>query len=242
MLPELESEVAAVRAWRAVEAQHVVSTQRLIPPDATDPTGRQDLLERILEEAKPPMAPGTDGLHYLLATPFRYPPPPWGSRFRAWPDPGILYAALERRTACAEMGYWRWRFVVDSEGLSDLPASPQTVFQIGARGTAIHLDRPPLDSRAAAWTSPDDYTATQLLGREARAVGIELIFYTSVRDREAGTCVAVLDPKALKPRRPVSQQTWYLTITPTSVIWQRHGERFVFGFETLSASLSKEHS
>jgi len=230
MPTELVSEPAGARAWRAVEAQHAVSTQRLIPADSPDPTGQQDLLERILEEAKPPMPAATEGLHYLLATPFRYPPAPWGSRFRAWPDPGILYAAIERRTACAEVGYWRWRFVQDSDGLRDLPATPQTLFQIGAKGASIHLCQPPLSTRAAEWTSANDYTATQQLGREAREAGVALIFYTSVRDPEHGTCLAVVDPKALKPRRPVSQQTWYLTITPTTVIWQRERERFVFVF------------
>src|SRR5690349_24755031 len=107
MLRVRASKPISLKAWRAVEAQHVVSTLRLT---GNDPE-QQDLLERILEESKPALPAAAEGLHYLLATPFRYPPLRSGSRFRAWPDPGVLYAALERRTACAEMGYWRWRFV-----------------------------------------------------------------------------------------------------------------------------------
>ncbi len=239
MRPGLESELLDAlrvdeppsKAWRAVEAQHVVSTLRLIPEEAEDPAGEQELLERILEEAKPPLAPGTATLHYLLSTPFRYPPSPWPSRFRGPQDPGVLYAAVERRTACAEMGYWRWRFVQDSEGLAELPASPQTLFQIGARGTAVHLDQPPLSAHSAVWTSPDDYSGTQAFGRMARAAGAARIFYESVRDREGGTCVAVLDPAVLRPRRPFVQETWYLTILRAAVVWQRDRERFVFSFE-----------
>lgn len=216
----------AVKAWRAVEAQHVVSTLRLVDNDPE----RQDLLERILDESKPPFPRETEGLHYLLSTPFRYPPRAWGSRFRVWTDPGVLYAALERRTACAEMGYWRWRFAADSDGVRGIPASPQTVFQVGARGSGVDLQRPPFAAREALWTDPENYTATQAAGHAAREAGLALLLYRSVRDPQAGTCVAVLRPSALRPKRPLAQETWHLTVTPDGVIWQRESERFVFRF------------
>ena len=216
----------SLKAWRAVEAQHVVSTLRLT---ANDPEA-QDLLERILDESKPPVPPEAQGLHYLLATPFRYPPLPYGSRFRAWPDAGVLYAALERRTACAEMGYWRWRFVQDSAGLREIAAAPQTVFQVGVKGTAIDLEQPPFDRYGALWQKPDDYSATQDLGRAARSRHLGAILYRSVRDPEPGRCVAVLDARALRPKQPITQQTWHLTVTGKGVIWQRERERFVFRF------------
>lgn len=214
----------SLKGWRAVEAQHIVSTLRLT---GNDPE-RQELLERILEESKPPLPPEATGLHYLLATPFRYPPSRHGSRFRAWPDPGVLYAAFERRTACAEMGYWRWRFMMDSDGLREIPASPQTVFQLGARGTVIDLQQLPFSARDALWTDRVDYTATQALGRVAREAEITLILYRSVRDPQSGTCAAVMRPTALRPKRPLSQETWHLTVTQQGSIWQRESERFVF--------------
>ena len=216
----------AAKVWRAVEAQHVVSTLRLT---GNDPD-QQDLLELILEETKPPQPSETGGLHYLLATPFRYPPLPYGSRFRAWPDPGVLYAAKERRTACAEMGYWRWRFVDESEGLLEIAAAPQTLFQCGVRGAAVNLQAPPLNEHARFWTDPVDYSQTQLLGRSARAARVALVLYESVRDPEAGTCVAVLHPGAFQPKRLLAQETWYLTVTSDSAIWQREGQRFAFPF------------
>lgn len=218
--------VRSVKAWRAVEAQHVVSTLRL----AGNNPEQQELLERILEESKPPMPPEARGLHYLLATPFRYPPASYGSRFRAWPDPGVLYAGEERRTACAEMGYWRWRFVSDSEGLREIAASPQTVFQIGAKGASIDLQTPPFETRSEWWTAPADYSATQALGRAAREAGIALIRYRSVRDPEPGVCIAVMAPGALRPKRPLAQETWHLTVTRWGAIWQRERESFVFRF------------
>jgi hypothetical protein len=215
-----------LKGWRAVEAQHIVSTMRLT---GNNPE-QQELLERILEESKPPVPPEAADLHYLLATPFRYPPSAHGSRFRAWPDPGVLYAAMDRRTACAEMGYWRWRFAIDSAGLREIAASPQTVFQSAARGPTIDLQHAPFERRSAMWTDPVDYTATQALGRAARSAGIALILYRSVRDPEPGICVAVLQPAALRPKRPLVQETWHLTVTPEGAIWQRERHSFSFRF------------
>ena len=209
-----------------MEAQHIVSTLRITNNDPEE----QDLLERILEESKPPLPPEAAGLHYLLATPFRYPPSSRGSRFRAWPDPGVLYAALERRSACAEMGYWRWRFVMDSDGLREIPASPQTLFQLGARGLALDLQQPPLDQRAALWTDPVDYAATQALGRAAREVDTALLLYRSVRDPESGHLCRCTPPRRAPSERPLAQETWHLTVTLQGTIWQRESQRFVFRF------------
>jgi hypothetical protein len=128
------------------------------------------------------------------------------------------------------MGYWRWKFVSDSDGLLEISASPQTVFQLGAQGSAIDLQTPPFHKRRALWTDPVDYAATQAFAREARLAEVALILYRSVRDPEPGTCVAVLRPGALRPKRPLGQETWYLTVTREGAIWQRESQRFVFWF------------
>src|SRR3546814_1362417 len=72
--------------WRLVEAQHRVSTLKLV-----DTLDEQDLLERLTEEAKPSVPEECRHLHYLLATPFRYGAAyPRGSRFRrAGLTPGV---------------------------------------------------------------------------------------------------------------------------------------------------------
>ena len=140
------SEAARVRLapWRAVEAQHIASTRRLV-----DSAAEQEALEAILERAKPP-APAR--LHYLLATPFRYPPWSRGSRFRSPADPGVLYAAEERRTACAEVGYWRWRFLTDSAGLSGLGPSDLVLATLNDSGTSTAWRRSySNDSKTQLW-------------------------------------------------------------------------------------------
>ena len=159
------------RAWRLVEAQHVVSTMKLV-----DDVAEQRLLEDLLEAAKPPLPAAAKGLHYLLATPFRYPPLPRGSRFRAAGEPGVFYGADALATACAELGYWRWRFLRDSPALERLDAIAHTAFLASIRTTTLDLRAPPFDAEAARWTAPDDYTATQALALRPHAPERTLAF------------------------------------------------------------------
>src|ERR1035437_2149242 len=64
--------------WRLVEAQHHVSTLKLL-----DTVDEQKQLEDLIEATKPPLPPECRDLHYLLSTPFRYGAVyPIGSRFR----------------------------------------------------------------------------------------------------------------------------------------------------------------
>ena len=76
-----------LQLWRAVEAQHVVSTRVLV-----DTLDEQAELERLLDAAKPAIE-HPPALHWLLYTPFRYPPLPSGSRFRGPAEPGAETAA-----------------------------------------------------------------------------------------------------------------------------------------------------
>ena len=220
------SEAARCRTelWRAVEAQHVASTTRLV-----DNLTEHEVLEDILEGTKPPRPAATAGLHDLLATPFRYPPSGSGSRFRAPTDPGVFYGADEQRTACAELGYWRWRFLTDSAGLEELGPVSHTVFRSRINARAVDLRRQPFSRHSGKWTDSDDYTATQTFARIARDARIELIRYQSVRDPQKGGCGALLDASGFAaPRRPVAEQTWFLTVTRTISAWQRGKEQFEF--------------
>jgi len=213
----------SARLWRAVEAQHIVSTRRLV-----DDLEEQRLLEDVLEATKPPVPAAAARLHYLLFTPFRYPPP-HASRFRGIQDPGIFYGGASVRTACAELGYWRWRFLEDSAGLKTLGPAQQTLFEASVRATAADLERAPYAKDAARWRDPDDYSATQAFARSAREAGITLIFYGSVRDPKPGRCGAVLHPDAFSSPNPVSlTQTWLLTVTPDFAVWHRDRDAFEF--------------
>ena len=86
-------------AWRVVESQHQVSTRKLV-----DSNEEQALLEDLIDGVKPRDITGGK-LHYLLSTPFRYPPLKHGSRFGHRHERGIWYGSTERRTAFAEVAY-----------------------------------------------------------------------------------------------------------------------------------------
>ena len=223
------------RAWRVVEAQHRASTMRLV-----DTLDEQRVLEEVLEASKPPLPAAAMPLHYLLATPFRYPaPPPDGSRFRGPGDPGVWYGADHVQTALAEVAYWRLRFLADSPATPDLPPVPHTAFRAAVAGSAIALTLAPFDRARASWEDPHSYRETQALARAARELSIALIYYRSVRDPLHRRCVAVLTPRAFRGREPLEQQTWLIKVTRTRVLAEAGlgAERIAFEPDALGVSV-----
>ena len=200
-----------------VEAQHTASTMKLV-----DSLAEQQLLESLLESAKPPLPISCAALDYLLATPFRYPSRRGGSRFRSATDAGVFYGAGAVRTACAELGYWRWRFLRDAPELERLEPVAHTAFRTRLRTLTIDLRSAPLSADRARWTHPTDYSASQQLALTCRQAGLGAIIYASVRDPEPGWCVAVLEPGAFARPKPLAgSQTWWLAVTPEGVTWRR---------------------
>lgn len=212
-----DSHPVELQAWRAVEAQHLVATLALV-----DSLDEQHELEALLEASKPMMQQPLPGLHWLLFTPFRYPPLPTGSRFRGPGHPGVLYAAEEIRTACAELGYWRWRFLMDSPDLVAISAKPQTVFRLAVAASAVDLRAAPFCRDRVTWTHASDYSGCQSFAATARDAGVTAIRYESVRDPQHGACIAVLAPTALAAREPLAAQTWLLSVTRAKVFWHRN--------------------
>jgi hypothetical protein len=202
--------------WRLVEAQHHVSTMKLV-----DSVDEQALLEELLEETKPAYPPECEGLDYLLKTPFRYGAAyPHGSRFRrAGKTAGVFYASLEVSTAIAEMAFYRMLFFAESPA-TPLPANAAeyTAFAVPAASErAIDLTLPPLDRDKARWEDRQDYAACQALADAARAAQTEAIFYRSVRDPKGGLNVALLSPAAFAAREPTVRQTWRIRLARAGV-------------------------
>lgn len=186
-----------------------------------DSLEEQHVLERLLDEAKPPVPPAARRLDYLLFTPFRYPPPRGGSRFRGAADPGVFYGADAVRTACAELGYWRWRHLTESPALAAMPQKAQTVFKTRVATPGVDLRDKPFVRDRATWTDPADYRGCQAFARVAREAPVGLIRYESVRDPEHGGCGAVMTPDAFAKPSPLDQQTWQLLVSRERVVWQR---------------------
>ena len=209
-------------AWRMVEAQHIASTMKLV-----DGAAEQDMLEQLLDTSKPPRPDETADLHYLLATPFRYSPARGGSRFRAANDPGVFYGAESVRTACMELGYWRWRFLMDAPAMAALAPLPFTAFAARIATTCVDLREPPFDADVGAWRHSDDYVQSQTMARVARNAGLGALVYASVRDPIPAWCVALLTPSGFaSPRPEPGEQTWWLQVSRETALWKRDDVRF----------------
>jgi len=216
----LASEARPLKAdlWRVVEAQHRVATMRL-----TDTLDEQALLEDLIEEVKPRVPAGCEGLHYLLFTPFRHAPYPAGSRFRrAGQLEGVFYASEAVATAFAEVAFHRRAFFAAAPG-TKLPdtAAELTAFQVRCAAPAVDLTQPPLVTDEAAWTDPSDYAACQALADACRSAEVQAIRYRSVRDPGGGINVALLAPAAFAQKRPRNEQGWRMLITARSVRFWR---------------------
>jgi len=201
-----DSELRELRLspWRVVESQHQVSTRKLV-----DSADEQALLEQLIDGAKPPDHTG-GRLHYLLFTPFRYPPLPFGSRFGRRHERGIWYGSLERRTAFAEVAYYRLLFIEGTHAELGTITTPLTAFRAALRTTrGVALDAPPFDAFRTVIASPSRYDDTQALGDAMRAADVDAFTYPSARDNEGGVNVAAFVPSVFGRAKPTSLESWY---------------------------------
>ncbi len=203
------SEVRPLRGrfCRVVEAQFRNSTRKLVDSDA-----EQEVLEDLIDRrAKLPVPAGFEDLHYLLYTPFRHPPLRNGSRFGTRLERGILYGARELPTAFAEVAYYRLVFLEGSAAqLGDLHVE-LTAFWFGlAAARGIDLSRPPFDAHEPQISSKTTYGASQRLGADLRAAGVQACLYVSARAAPRALNVAVFE-NAFRPRRPVREERWSCT-------------------------------
>jgi hypothetical protein len=204
-------------AWRAVEAQHRVSTMKLV-----DSLREQAALERVLEETKPPIPAGCAHLHYLLFSPFRYARGnPCASRFRrAGAADGVFYASASPQTAIAEIVFYRFLFYAESPA-TPLPgnAAEYTAFAVQLRADpGLDLTRPPMSAHLDVWMKTADYAPCHSLADAARAEAIEAICYKSVRDVQHRLNYAVLTPAAFAQAFPLAYQSWHVLLRSESAL------------------------
>ncbi len=205
---ELASEFRAWRGdvWRVVEAQHRISTNRLASGLLA-----QKRLEDLADAAKPNLPRAASGLHYLLASPFRY-----GhrveSRFRRADErPGIFYASETERTAITETAYWRLRFFSRSPGFVPGSRTSEHLSFTAALNVrrAIDLHRPPFSTEQTLWTDSADYRACQDLAAMVRKADGQAIRAPSARD-PGGVNIALFDPAGFARPEPEHRRNWHL--------------------------------
>jgi hypothetical protein len=219
--------------WRVVEAQHQVSTLKLV-----DTVEEQAILERLIEHLKPVVPPECRHLDYLLSTPFRYGAPyPKGSRFRRpGMTPGVYYASEKSETAIAEMAFYRLLFFAESPRTSwPINAGEYTAFAASFRTRrGLDLTRPPLDADRPQWGHPTDYSACQDLAETARSADIQVLRYSSVRDTDEGINFALLVCSVFTSRAPTRRQTWRIRLGPS-------GAQAICEFPTLRLDFGRDN-
>jgi len=200
------------RPWRIVEGQHILSARKLV-----DSVEEYEVLEHLIDQTKPPLPSGPEfaGLHYLLSTPFRYPPLRHGSRFGRRTERSMWYGAEELGTAFAEYAYYR---VVLFDGTSaDLAPSTITVtaFRASVRTEAgVDLTQAPFDAHRSAISSRTTYADSQQLGSDMRSDAVEAFRYSSARCPHRGTNIGLFTPTAFASKNPVRpMQNWFCTVT-----------------------------
>jgi hypothetical protein len=192
-----------VDAWRVVEAQHQVSTRKLV-----DTAAEQILLEDLIDRVKPP-DPTHGSLHYLLSTPFRYPPLRHGSRFGPRHRPSIWYGSENLETALAEVAYYRLVFLEGTSAPLETVTTTLTAFTVRASSErGVDLVVAPFDAHRAAIASRTQYTATQSLGDAMRAANVELFRYPSARATD-GINVGAFVPSVFGRAKPRGFVTWH---------------------------------
>ena len=206
--------------WRIVENQEQAATRRI-----TRSAAAQSRLEELLDLHKPMYLPGSESLHWLLKTPFRYPPLRHGSRFGSPFEPGILYGARELQTAMTESAVYLWLFRA-------APLEPGPLDRISDGRTAIHfpvshsrfcdLTGEALSEYRERISNPASYEFSQALGTQLRAKGCTAIWFRSARC-EHGTNCAVLDPAAIPQGTVPTENHWQLLLDETHCWWGRPG-------------------
>lgn len=201
--------------WRVVESQEDVATLSIV-----DDLAEQALLESLLDQhAKPVYREGTEQMHYLLKTAFRYPPLPWGSRFGTTLMPSYFYASEAASTALCECAYYRFLFLADMvEPYTESVRSQYCLFKVLVNTpSALDLTSTVFEPVHDALRAPDSYAYSQQVGRWACDSGrVELIRYESAR-RPSGINVAIHSPAAIRSRKPLLQQRWLCLTKPGSV-------------------------
>lgn len=227
-LAEHRCAILEPRVWRGVENQYASATLQLV-----DSHAEHDLLETLLEASKPAQPSVSTVRHFLLTTPFRYTPAT-DSRFRRQGQRGLWYGALNIETVCAELAWWRMRFMLDSAGLLRDTIQTTYTFYNASMDTRLGLDlmQEPWTAWRSEWRA-GSYQATQALADAATRQGIEVIRYESAR-MEKGVCFAVFTPEVLhEPQGSLdaSRVEWICTAKRDAVLFNESLGNGRYAFE-----------
>jgi hypothetical protein len=205
---------------RLVEDQNRSATFKL-----TDTLEEHQLLEKLLEDSKPPKPSDCPVDDYLLFTPFRYPPLREGTRFGRVTERSPFYGSQTLPPAMAEMAHKQFRFMEDTEAEIPPFSVHYTSFSFHARtASMLDLTAPPFDGEDALIHHAKDYTHSQKLAAQARKLGVELLQYRSVR-LAGGTNFCLFTPRIFT-RKSSKHRHWLCFISPRQIGFYENRELY----------------
>jgi len=226
--------------WRVVEAQHIVATRKLV-----DTEEEHAILEDLIDAAKPtkPYDEECKTYHYLLWTPFRYPPLQYGSRLGIRDRRGLWYGSEKVETAFAEKAYYTFLLRSGSRADFGVFETAVTVFCASvSTQLCADLTRPPFIPFEGELGSPTSYSVSQRIGTELRDLGAEVIGFRSARCPDRGVNIAVAKLSAFQERRPQEESSWFCVSSEKTVEFNPLGFQSVsVGRKTFSRFSFEEH-
>lgn len=226
-----------VEPCRVVESQSTLTIRDLV-----DTREEHDVLASILEASKP--AVDTD-IHYLLFTPFRYPPLKYGSRFGRRFERSLWYGSLDIGTALSEVAYYRLLFLHHTEAMLGFLHVSLTSFS-AKLGTdrGINLCAPPFNAHEERISSKTDYAISQELGTDMRNNHVHAFIFRSARSHTQGLNVAAFTPDVFHRKNKhyvFNYESWHCVANQHFVHFSNQ-DRAVFNFsaEDMLATIAGE--
>lgn len=200
---------------RMVETQEYAATTSLV-----DDLEEQAILEQILDDFKPQYADNTQDLHYLISTPFRYPPLKYGSRFGAITEPSYFYASEAISTCLAEAAFYRFYLIDGTEApFPKMIQSEHSLFFVQVLSThALDLTQVSDAEIQKQLSDPNSYYLTQQVGQNARVADVDLLRYFSARSQEQGINVAIDNPAVIQSVKPEDKEQYICQLDPQTGI------------------------
>ncbi|MES9834489.1 MAG: RES family NAD+ phosphorylase [Candidatus Thiodiazotropha sp. LLP2] len=215
------------QGFRMVESQEMVASSEIVSS-----LEKQAALEEMLEmDSKPDYPVGTEHLHYLLSSPFRYPPLKHGSRFGGRFEPSLFYGGTTEYATLCESAFYRFFFYYDMEvpPLHGALQSQHTLFKFHYQTElGVKLQDDPFASYQNTLRDPVSYSATQALGSAMREAGIKGFEYRSARDQDGRINLALYDATPLTRNKPLDEKQCLVQVSKTEVIFsiERNITRF----------------
>lgn len=215
------------KVWRIVESQETAATLNIV-----DNMEEQGLLEELLDNVKPPYRKGTEGMHYLIKTAFRYPPLKHGSRFGTRALPSFFYASEEIETALTETAYYRFLFLRDMDiPYNQFIDSRHSIFNVTVKtGHCLDLTQKTYTSKRKKLTDILDYSYCHAVGDWAvNNKDTEIIRFESARNLGFNN-VAVAKPSAIRSKSPNGMRTWICRTSNERISFSSREQKFPFIF------------